>query len=67
MWNNAFLPNIVYKGINLHDVENIKEQYENYCLHILRNECSVMLLSEDFMQIRAVVLLEWMTEEWHSW
>lgn len=67
MWTHAFLPNRVYGGIKLQDVEGMKAQYEAYCLHILRNECSVMVLSEDYTQIRAVVLLEWMTEEWHSW
>jgi len=25
------------------------------------------MISEDETQIRAVGLLEWMTEEWHSW
>lgn len=67
MWTHAFLPNKVYRGIKLKEVEGMKAQYEAYCLHILRNECSVMMLSEDYTQIRAVVLLEWMTEEWHSW
>ncbi|KAH8376701.1 hypothetical protein KR093_000919, partial [Drosophila rubida] len=67
MWKNSFLQNVVYKGIHLHEVEGMKENYASYCMHILRNECSVMMLTKDETQIVAVALIEWMTEEWHSW
>ncbi|XP_062142231.1 uncharacterized protein LOC133850209 isoform X1 [Drosophila sulfurigaster albostrigata] len=67
MWTKSFLQNIVYKGVGLHEEEGMKEIFSNYCMHILRNECSVMMLSKDETQIVAVALLEWMTDEWHSW
>ncbi|KAH8271768.1 hypothetical protein KR044_005307, partial [Drosophila immigrans] len=67
MWKNSFMENIVYKGVGLHLVEGMKEAFSSYCMHILRNECSVMMLTKDETQIVAVALLEWMTEEWHSW
>ncbi|KAH8411911.1 hypothetical protein KR222_002116 [Zaprionus bogoriensis] len=63
MWQYGFMNNIVYEGVGLHEMEEMKEIYSNYCLHILRNECSVMMLSQDETQVIAVALLEWMTEE----
>ncbi|KAH8251226.1 hypothetical protein KR032_003705 [Drosophila birchii] len=67
MWNNSFLKSLVFESLGLFSLPDMKETYYNYVLHILRNECSVMMISEDEKQIRAVGLLEWMTEEWHSW
>ncbi|EDV59136.2 uncharacterized protein LOC6542558 isoform X2 [Drosophila erecta] len=67
MWSQSFLKSLVYESLGLFDLPNMKETYSWYVRHILRNECSVMMISEDETQIRAVGLLEWMTEEWHSW
>ncbi|EDV99185.1 GH13170 [Drosophila grimshawi] len=67
MWENSFLQNIVYEGVGLHDLDEMKSIYTDYCKHILRNECSVMILDETETEIIAVALLEWMTGEWHSW
>ncbi|XP_034473226.1 uncharacterized protein LOC117780706 [Drosophila innubila] len=67
MWKNSFLQNIVFKGVGLHEMDGMKEIYTDYCMHILRNECSVMMMNREETQIVAVALLEWMTDEWHSW
>ncbi|XP_030377115.1 uncharacterized protein LOC115626007 [Scaptodrosophila lebanonensis] len=67
MWENSFLKNIVYEGLGFYEMDDMKKIYSDYVRHILRNECSVMMLNPDATQIVAVVLLEWMTEEWHSW
>ncbi|KAH8297894.1 hypothetical protein KR018_000394 [Drosophila ironensis] len=67
MWNNSFLKSLVYESLGLFELPDMKETYTTYVRHILRNECSVMMISEDETQIKAVGLLEWMTEEWHSW
>ncbi|XP_022219282.2 uncharacterized protein LOC111072013 [Drosophila obscura] len=67
MWANSFLKSLVYEGLGLFEVEGMKQIYSNYVRHILQNECSVMMLSADETEIKAVGLLEWMTEEWHSW
>ncbi|EDW78017.1 uncharacterized protein Dwil_GK24787 [Drosophila willistoni] len=67
MWDNCFMKSLVYEGLGLYEQEDMKEIYSNYVRHILRNECSVMMLSEDETEIIAVALLEWMTDEWHSW
>ncbi|XP_030080367.1 uncharacterized protein LOC111597756 isoform X2 [Drosophila hydei] len=45
----------------------MKPIYREYCLHILRNECSIMMLDQSETKILAVALLEWMTDAWHSW
>lgn len=67
MWENSFLQSIVYEGLGLHDLMEMKPIYHEYCMHILRNECSVMMLDETETKILAVALLEWMTDAWHSW
>nr|XP_036678624.1 uncharacterized protein LOC108010824 isoform X1 [Drosophila suzukii] len=67
MWSQSFLKSLVYESLGLFDLPDMKETYSKYVRHILQNECSVMMISEDETQIRAVGLLEWMTEEWHSW
>ncbi|EDW37299.1 GL25609 [Drosophila persimilis] len=67
MWENSFLKSMVFEGLGLFEVEGMRQIYSNYVRHILQNECSVMMLSADETEIKAVGLLEWMTEEWHSW
>ncbi|XP_030556559.1 uncharacterized protein LOC115759700 [Drosophila novamexicana] len=67
MWENSFLQSIVYEGLGLHELAEMKGIYTDYCRHILRNECSVMMMNESETRIEAVALLEWMTEAWHSW
>lgn len=67
MWKNSFQQNIVYRGVGLTNLEGMKEVYTDYCMHILRNECSVMMMNQEETQIVAVALLEWMTDDWHSW
>ncbi|KAH8409924.1 hypothetical protein KR009_001261, partial [Drosophila setifemur] len=67
MWTQSFLKSLVYESLGLFELPDMKDTYSRYVRHILRNECSVMMISEDETQIRAVGLLEWMTEEWHSW
>ncbi|XP_030241250.1 uncharacterized protein LOC115563036 [Drosophila navojoa] len=67
MWENSFLQSIVFEGLGLHDLTEMKPIYHDYCMHILRNECSVMMLDETETKILAVALLEWMTDAWHSW
>ncbi|XP_020810628.1 uncharacterized protein LOC110185950 [Drosophila serrata] len=67
MWTQSFLKSLVFESLGLFNLPDMKETYSKYVLHILRNECSVMMISEDEKQIKAVGLLEWMTEEWHSW
>ncbi|ALC38495.1 CG17375 [Drosophila busckii] len=67
MWNTSFQTNVVFKGLGFTELPEMKKIYTDYVMHILRNECSVMMLNESETEIEAVALLEWMTEEWHSW
>ncbi|KAH8328957.1 hypothetical protein KR074_000616 [Drosophila pseudoananassae] len=67
MWNQSFLKSLVFESLGFFEMADMKENYSIYVRHILRNECSVMMISQDETQIKAVGLLEWMTDEWHSW
>ncbi|XP_054730935.1 uncharacterized protein LOC129239459 [Anastrepha obliqua] len=67
MVENSFKPNRLYAQLKLHELPNVEEYYRRYVMHVLRDECSIMVIDEKTNEIFGVALVKLMTKEWRSW
>ncbi|XP_067635509.1 uncharacterized protein [Eurosta solidaginis] len=67
MVEHSFRPNRIFQHLGILDIPNVVDNYRRIVMHLLRDECSLMVIDVNTEEILGVALVKLMTKEWRSW
>uniref|UniRef100_W8BNF8 Uncharacterized protein n=1 Tax=Ceratitis capitata TaxID=7213 RepID=W8BNF8_CERCA len=67
MVERSFQLNPLFAHLKIHELPDVEDAYRRYVMHVLRDECSIMIVDEQSNEIFGVALMKCMTKEWRSW